>query len=200
MCFELGEYPLLVSETGCGKTTLVQYLAHLGAHKLFVYNMSSGTDVTDLVGGFKPLDCRLLLKELFYTFVDKFRTEVPGADKNEAYVSNLTSYYLQGRYEALLKSLVGSIPKILEQLGGGSLYEWREMMRKFGNILANLDKIDSNLVFSFLEGNLIQALRQGDWILIDEINLASNDVLQKIVPLVEGKSLMLYEKGDLTYI
>ena len=58
------------------------------------------------------------------------------------------------------------------------------MMRRFTNILHNLDRIDSNLVFSFLEGNLIKALRNGDWILIDEINLASNDVLQKIVPLI----------------
>ena len=58
------------------------------------------------------------------------------------------------------------------------------MMKKFNNILMNLDKIDSNLVFSFLEGNLIKAIKNGDWILIDEINLATNDVLQKIVPLV----------------
>lgn len=57
-------------------------------------------------------------------------------------------------------------------------------MKKFNNILMNLDKIDSNLVFSFLEGNLIKAIKNGDWILIDEINLATNDVLQKIVPLV----------------
>ena len=38
---------------------------------------------------------------------------------------------------------------------------------KFDNIYANLSKIDSNLVFSFLEGNLIKALRNGDWVLID---------------------------------
>lgn len=94
----------------------------------------------------------------------------------------------------LLKSLVQSIPKIIEQLKTteSNLYEWKEMMRKFSNILDNLDKIDSNLVFSFLEGNLIKALKNGDWILIDEINLATNDVLQKIIPLIEGKSLMLY--------
>lgn len=41
--------------------------------------MSSGTDVNDLVGGFKPIDCRVMLKELFYQFVDKFMTEIPGA-------------------------------------------------------------------------------------------------------------------------
>lgn len=74
------------------------------------------------------------------------------------------------------------------------------MHQQFNNILANLDKIDSNLVFTFLEGNLIKALKNGDWILIDEINLATNDVLQKIIPLIEGKSLMLYEKGDLHHV
>jgi midasin len=80
------------------------------------------------------------------------------------------------------------------------LYEWKDMLKRFSSILQNLDKIDSNLVFSFLEGNLIKALKNGDWILIDEINLATNDVLQKIVPLIQGKSLMLYEKGDLHFI
>jgi midasin len=69
ICYELGETPLLISETGCGKTTLVQYLAEISGHHLYVYNMSSGTDVMDLVGGFKPIDCRSLLKELFFKFL-----------------------------------------------------------------------------------------------------------------------------------
>jgi midasin len=43
-----------------------------------------------------------------------------------------------------------------------------------------------------MEGNLIKALRNGDWVLIDEINMANNDVLQKLIPLISGKSLLLY--------
>ena len=53
---------------------MVQYLAELGNHRLYVYNMSSGTDSMDLVGGFKPIDCRVLLRELFYDFIERFRT------------------------------------------------------------------------------------------------------------------------------
>ena len=30
--------------------------------------------------------------------------------------------------------------------------------------------------------------------------MANNDVLQKIIPLLEGRSLMLYEKGDLKFV
>jgi hypothetical protein len=55
--------------------------------------MSSGTDVMDLVGGFKPVDCRVMLKELFYQFVTMFTNEVPGAEKNKAYINSLISYY-----------------------------------------------------------------------------------------------------------
>lgn len=87
----------------------------------------------------------------------------------------------------LLKSLIQSIPKIKGQLTNATNEDtktWDDMHRRFSNILANLDKIDSNLVFSFMEGNLVTALKNGDWVLIDEINLATNDVLQKIVPLV----------------
>ncbi len=31
--------------------------------------------------------------------------------------------------------------------------------------------------------------------MIDEINLANNEVLQRILPILEGESLMLYDKG-----
>jgi midasin len=149
--------------------------------------MSSGTDVGDLVGGFKPIDCRVMLKELFYQFVEKFTNEVPGAEKNKQYVNSLIGYYEANKLELLLKSLIQSIPKIKLQLTSNTseeLKQWDELYRKFSNILANLDKIDSNLVFSFMEGNLVTALKNGDWVLVDEINLATNDVLQKIVPLV----------------
>mgnify|MGYP003717690931 CR=1 FL=1 len=36
--------------------------------------------------------------------------------------------------------------------------------------------------------------------MIDEINLANNEVLQKLLPIIEGKSLVLYERGDLREI
>lgn len=70
----------------------MQYLAGISGHQLYVYNMSSGTDVMDLVGGFKPIDCRSLLKELFFSFMEKFRT-IPGSEKNEQYLQGLMGLY-----------------------------------------------------------------------------------------------------------
>lgn len=57
------------------------------------------------------------------------------------------------------------------------LAKWNKIEDKLKNLYANKDKIESNLAFHFVEGNLIKAIKSGDWVLIDEINLASNEVL-----------------------
>jgi midasin len=54
--------------------------------------------------------------------------------------------------------------------------------------------------FHFLTGNLIKAMKRGEWVLIDEINLANNELLQKLLPAIEGKPLLFYERGDQTPI
>ena len=61
----------------------------------------------------------------------------------------------------------------------------------------NKSKLESNLAFKFMEGSLLKAIKQGDWILIDEINLANNDVLQKIISILDKEDILLFEKGDI---
>lgn len=43
MGIAMNESILLVSETGCGKTTLIQHLAKLRGKKLYVINMNLGS-------------------------------------------------------------------------------------------------------------------------------------------------------------
>lgn len=81
-----------------------------------------------------------------------------------------------------------------------SLLNWDRLQERVKRFIDNFDIMKNQLVFSFVEGNLLKALRNGDWILIDEINLAGNEVLQKLVPLVTGNSLLMYEKGDMKMV
>ena len=39
-------------------------------------------------------------------------------------------------------------------------------------------------VFSWQDGKLLQALRRGDWLLLDELNLAPPEVLDGVAPLL----------------
>ena len=48
-----------------------------------------------------------------------------------------------------------------------------------------------------LQGTLVKALRNGDWVLLDEINLAAAETLECLSGLLESQagSLMLTERG-----
>ncbi|KAK1769134.1 hypothetical protein QBC33DRAFT_532375 [Phialemonium atrogriseum] len=59
--------------------------------------------------------------------------------------------------------------------------------------------------FAFVEGNVVKAARNGDWVLLDEINLASPDTLESIAGLLhsgsEGSpSILLSETGEIERI
>lgn len=60
----------------------------------------------------------------------------------------------------------------------------------------------SGMMFSFVEGSFVTALRNGEWILLDEVNLAPPETLQRIIGVLEGENgaLCLAERGDIDYI
>ena len=56
---------------------------------------------------------------------------------------------------------------------------------------------ESALAFSFVEGSLVRALRSGEWVLLDEVNLAPADMLECLSGLLEDGhgSVTLTERG-----
>ena len=60
----------------------------------------------------------------------------------------------------------------------------------------------SGMLFQFVEGVFVTALRNGDWILLDEVNLAPPETLQRVIGVLEdvNGSLCLAERGDASYI
>jgi midasin len=84
--------------------------------------------------------------------------------------------------------------------------EQKDRWLKFGAAVRNLESQLSNkfdaFAFTFVEGALVKAVRNGDWLLLDEINLASPDTLEALVDLLnDGTSgnpfLLITEAGDL---
>ena len=41
---------------------------------------------------------------------------------------------------------------------------------------------DQGFAFAFVEGELVRALREGHWLLLDEVNLAPPEVLERLAP------------------
>ncbi|OHF00142.1 ATPase [Colletotrichum orchidophilum] len=89
-----------------------------------------------------------------------------------------------------------------------TLVELSPRWEKFSN---SLDQFEVQLsggstafAFSFVEGNIIKAARNGDWVLLDEINLASPDTLESVADLLTGPvdtpSILLSETGEIERI
>ena len=225
-----GENLLLVGEAGSGKTTIVQETARLLGKTLHVYNLSQSSDVSDLIGGFKPLNAKAYISETAQEFVELIRRHFD-FDQNVKLVSYLHQLIQNGKHISALAYMMRETSNIIktctekakqagvvfskdtqeedEELGnstggfthiqnfGAVIRVCNKFYQRLETINQLKERIDSSLIFKFVQGSLVRALREGDWILLDEINLAQTDVLQSVLPILENKSIILIEKGDL---
>ncbi|KAE8442887.1 hypothetical protein EG329_002559 [Mollisiaceae sp. DMI_Dod_QoI] len=228
---EMAEPVLLVGETGIGKTTVVQQLADSLGYKLTAINLSQQSEVGDLLGGFKPVNVRSLAVPLKDEFDDLFTSTGISATKNQKYLDQLGKCVAKGQWSKASK-LWREAPKMFDKIiselfkkdaANGrsdeqpmkrrktesrlqSLLQLKPRWEKFSQ---SLDQFDIQLsggskgfAFTFVEGNIVKAARNGDWILLDEINLASPDTLESIADLLHGgsggsPSILLSETGEI---
>jgi len=230
---KLQEPVLLVGETGIGKTTVVQQLAESLGHKLIAVNLSQQSEVGDLLGGFKPVNVRSLAVPLKEEFEDLFSATGISASKNQKYLEQVGKCVAKGQWSKLSK-LWKEAPKMfvkiiteLERMHSeardddaqptkrrktqSKLQTLLELRPRWDSFARSLEQFDMQIsggsgafAFSFVEGNLIKAVRNGDWVLLDEINLASPDTLESIADLLTGPDerpcILLSETGEIEKI
>ncbi|VVB16039.1 unnamed protein product [Arabis nemorensis] len=100
---EYNEPVLLVGETGTGKTTLVQNLAHWIGQKLTVLNLSQESDIVDLLGGFKPIDAKLMCTMLYNEFNELARDSKMKDDSDV--MKWLQKYFRAKKWDTFLSGL-----------------------------------------------------------------------------------------------
>lgn len=196
---------LLVGETGVGKTSSVQYLSYQTNHKLVVINMNNQSDVSDLVGGFKPVDLTYVMAPLRSEFEALFK-QTFNVTKNEKFLNNISVCYNQGDFNVLIKLML----KIVETAAGRKTNNSEQSTQKnekvkdrWNALHVKLLKLNSqlknsiNISFAFITGSLVNCIKNGDWVLLDEINLASSETLECLSTILEPDgSIVLLEKGD----
>ena len=222
---EMVDSVLLVGETGTGKTTVVQEIAKMMNKKLTVINVSQQTESGDLLGGYKPVNTKTVaiplqevLESLFLaTFSQK---------KNAKFSALLTKCFNKNQWKNVIKlwneaikmareflSKVEDSDEDTKEEGGPKkkrklrsseksvlLQKWLEFKESIESFETQAANLESSFVFSFVEGSLVKAVRNGEWLLLDEINLASPDTLESIADLLsenlDQRSVLLSERGD----
>ena len=220
---QLGEPCLLVGETGTGKTTLIQYLANILNHKLVILNLSPQTEVGDLLGTYKPTNIMQLVNGIRDIFDDLLHLTFPTRENlqfieavSKAIRKRNWSRTLSLWNEALrtVKTLLESAAFEVEvsqqgpnnkrrriQVSREDLSKrWLHFAGEVESLRMHLSHGSKGFAFSFVESNLIRAARNGDWVFLDEINLASPDILDVLADLFDSgqreRSMFLPETGD----
>ncbi|KAG8124032.1 hypothetical protein E2320_019500 [Naja naja] len=175
----------------------------LVGHHLKVINMNQQSDTADLLGGYKPVDNKLIWLPLRESFEELF-AQTFSRKQNQTFLGHIQTCYRQKHWHNLLKLMQhvykSAINKEAKENASG--LPLREKWEKFGIRLDHAQQqmkmTENALVFAFVEGTLAQAVKKGEWILLDEINLATAETLECLSGLLEGLSgsLVLLDRGD----
>ncbi|CAH1795989.1 unnamed protein product [Owenia fusiformis] len=157
-----------------GKTTIVQELARLKNKRLYTIAMNADMEINDLIGGFAPV--------------------------NPEYLDNSFRRQIQKLANTLIQAIpVKCVQYVIDRLECGHINEVastlvndsRESVALIQQIQHLLDR-ESNLEksafvtgFRFIPGPIIDAMREGSWILLDNVDLARPEVVERINSLVE---------------
>ncbi|PWY71646.1 midasin [Aspergillus heteromorphus CBS 117.55] len=221
---QMAEPVLLVGETGIGKTTVIQQLANLMRQKLTVVNLSQQSESTDLLGGFKPVNIRTMAVPMHDEFVSLFELTF-SAKKNQKFLVSVAKSVAAANWvrlvnlwheavrlaDGVFKSGQGSTEGAEEQPTkkrklDSPKYQflrqrWERFAAQLNDFESQVSQGDAKFAFAFVQGKIVRALRNGEWVLLDEVNLASPDTLENIASLLhhgsEGSpSVLLSEAGD----
>ncbi|GJP54985.1 hypothetical protein CLOM_g13979 [Closterium sp. NIES-68] len=272
VCVGQREPVLLVGETGTGKTTTVQHLARMAGRGITVINMSQHSDSADFLGGFKPVEQRVVCLALYHSFTSLFSNTFP-SQRNAEFLLRLSRLAAKSKWPLLLSAFRSTALKVAHLLalppspaaatdahasaqtagaagatgsagsagagggtaagtagaadsadggtaGAGSSLESAKPERSakrtkrldselarawahFSTDLARAERqvaaAEASFAFMFVEGALVKALREGQWLLMDEINLAPPETLERLSGVLEGDagSLAITERGDI---
>ena len=167
---------LLVGETGCGKTTVCQILSERMGKELHIINAHQNTETGDIIGGQRPYRDRLLYQQRLISDLRAFFSD--RIETTDMELDDLVEEFGKLDVEQLLHSSSNSM----------ALSADIERIRDtFGR---------QRVLFEWVDGALVEAMKRGEPFLLDEISLADDSVLERLNSVLEpGRSLVLAEKG-----
>jgi midasin len=193
----MNEPVVLVGETGAGKTATIQYLAGSFNKDLKVINLSRGTDSADLFGGFKPMN----LANFFQILIDDYSILLEKnnfASKNLNFFVSLINAFQNKNYliiaKVVLKSLIG-MNSAKNIIICPLLVSIRQRAEWF--LSHHKDLLTGRPMFDFAKGVLWKAVETGQWVLLDEINLAQNEVLERLEQILKNKEIYLLDSNQI---
>lgn len=176
---------LLVGPSGSGKSAVLQHIAAITGNQLVTFSLNSDTDIMDLIGGFEQFDphrvLSLFFEELMHYLKHITLSSLPLQLSNE--VISLLVRLDTGELPSG-KSLLAIAQELLLIESQTNIEEFGKLARRCHEIFELQSKV-GNIQFEWVDGVLIKALEKGTWLVLDNANLCSSSVLDRLNSLLE---------------
>jgi len=99
---------------------------------------------------------------------------------NEQFLSQMAAALSRRQFDNLIVAMKHVIQKVFKKsdISDDLIGRWKELIISIEDATVSLKR--KHLSFAFVEGELVTAVREGDWLLLDEINLAPAELLESI--------------------
>ncbi|GAC98481.1 hypothetical protein PHSY_006075 [Pseudozyma hubeiensis SY62] len=200
---------ILVGPTGCGKTSVVRLLAQLTGARLEEFQMNSGTDTMDLIGTFEQYDPHGRIRHAFSTLLKEMQRvfEMVAASSTDHLAAFLAARDVfemaiwNTKATLSAESMVSAFEAVRALNGRIDDDALRAALEDASAAAIELQQTSQDTEratgrFEWIDGPLLRALQEGHWLLLDNANLCSASVLDRLNSLFEvNGSLVISERG-----
>ena len=203
-CIELQWLCLLIGPSGVGKTTALRCVAQMCGEDLVELPLNSGTDASDLLGGFEQCDPDRTLNRLCARLENVLRQVLTTEIWKSISRNSWNACENLARFVGVLKSsksdqkkekLMAAIKNVHEILEG------HRDINGVSNLLVRVEKIQeesailvtddsSTARFEWVDGSLTSAIIEGRWVLLENANLCNPSVLDRLNSLLEPNGVL----------
>ena len=200
VALQQGWLTIISGPPSSGKTSLVRVMAELTGNPLQEVSVHYATDTTDILGSYEQVDGNFrafdLLRRALLLLESVARTS--GGSKRHTLLNLglLRAALINPSPAESLPDLLRTTLNTLEGLvdmGEDGLREKINLQERMRVELAAPNKAGQ---FEWVDGALVRALKEGHWLLLDNANLCSPSVLDRLNSLCEPSGvLILNERG-----
>lgn len=217
---------IIVGSTATGKSSVVQVLADLTGNELQVVPVTSAMDVSDLLGGFEQVDYNRNLQTIFdkiesltiqvirnvwlkqskdNSSTKKLLNNVHVYKSQYGFADNIDAINNDGeKFKEKIEFLLSHCDELLvcaREDNMSSLNEIRTSLNMLINKINKDHSVNTGGKFEWVDSLLVKSMIEGSWLLLDNVNLTSAAVLDRLNGLLETNGVLsIPERGEVSEI
>jgi midasin len=200
IALQQGWLAIISGPPNSGKTSLVRVMAELTGNPLQEVSVNHATDTTDILGSYEQVDGNFraleLVRRALQLSENVSRTSGGSQSHTLLNLGHLRAAHINPPPIELLPNLLKTTLSTLGGLVDMDDHGIREKIDLQEEIQAELAASNTAGRFEWVDGPLVRALKEGHWLLLDNANLCSPSVLDRLNSLCEPSGvLVLNERG-----